>query len=80
MEGRDVLTRMDVIIVSEAWIVFKNRGQIGVSVGIGLLASLFNVANGLSVRGLLLGQHLMVETVGTLLGVTTNSQKHISSV
>lgn len=64
IEGRDVLTRMDVIIASEAEIVFKNRSQIRVSVGTGLLASLFNVSNGLSVRGLSLGQYLMVGTVG----------------
>lgn len=71
VEGRDVLTRTDVMIASEAGIAFKNRSQIWVSVGTGLLASLFNVSNGLSVRGLLLGQRLMGETVGTLLGVTT---------
>lgn len=80
MEGRDVRTRMNVIIASEAGIVFKNRSQIWVSVGTGLLASLFNISNGLSVKSPLLGQHLMAETVETLLGVTTNSQEHIPSV
>ena len=50
VEGRDVLTRMGVIIASEAaGISFKNRSQIWVSVETGLLSSFFNVSSGLSV-------------------------------